>query len=159
MVAFRVDTIQPSADHRNRTAASLPRAGQRSFVRSAVNACRQPGHDDQPGPAQVGGEAASVVQPAGCGVAAADDRHAGLGQESDAPLRIQDQRRIGGFQQRGGVQRVAERDDPAGRVSAPCQHRIEQGLLVEAGLLQRGRSLGASDLAPGPEPSAHRRLG
>jgi hypothetical protein len=57
------------------------------------------------------GEVARVVSPLARRVAAADDGDRVGGQKFNAPLQMEQQRRIGSFEQRRRIKRVAERHD------------------------------------------------
>ena len=96
------------------TTAIVPPAAPRgltfqgALVGGAVDAQRQPGDDHQPGPAQVAGEGAGVLQPLRGGVAAADDGDRVGAEQLDPAFDIEKRRRVRGFEQRCRIARVAE---------------------------------------------------
>ena len=112
----------------------------------AVDAERQPGDDHQPGPAQVAGEGAGVLQPLRGRVAAADDRDRVGGEQLDPALDVEQRRRVGGLEQRRRIARIAEHQHvaPARRVGRtavePGEGGGEQGgELRRLGRQRRGR--------------------
>jgi len=126
-------------------------------MRGAVDPCRQAGDHRQPGLAQMLGKGMGVDLALRRRVAAADDRNHRRLQEFDPALGVQQQRRIGGFEQRSGVGGVAERDDVARRGVAglqPCDRQFQLGIEVVGRCCQRRCRAEPDD----PAPRRHRSV-
>ena len=154
----RVDAVQPGADHRDRAA----RAVERALVRRAVDAQRQ-ARDDGRSRARLRwrGEGARVVRALRRGVAAADDGERRRGQQLEPALRVQQQRRVGGFEQRRRIGGVAERRGHAAPapLSQPGQRGGDMSLAGVGQARQRSawRRPRRTSLAPGALPRRRTR--
>jgi len=124
-VAARIDPVEPRADDRDRAG----RGFERSFVRRAVDAEREPRDDCVASAAQVCGERPCVVDALRRRVAAADDRDRGPREPFDLALDVQQERRVGGLEQRLRIVGLAERDDSARCIRAfqqPASRALEK---------------------------------
>ncbi len=153
-VAGRIDTVQPRADHGDGAGAGSAtvrqdRAGlQGPFVRSGIDAERQPRDDAQARAAQRPPELPGVLRALRGRVAAADDGQAALQrparwarpvQPARGAEQVQQQRGIFGGEQGRGIGRVAQRHDaPRGRIAIACGLRRVEPL--PGGVLQRGEA-------------------
>ena len=162
-----VDLLQPRADHRDRAArrtgrAPQHRASQRALMRSRVHATCQARHHRHPGFTERPGKGMRVVRPLRGGVTAAHHGHRGRLQQTQSPLREQQQRRIGNIQQARRIVRIRQGEQmvPAlaigrGRGRRQPSHRGGALRLQIGGNLRQRRGLARRDQA---RPSLGARL-
>ena len=122
-VACRIDTVQPGADHGNgceMRCFRCRRGGghrvERTQMRCAIDTQRQPGNYGDALLAESACKRACIALPLGRRVAAADDCNAAaqLRQvESRRTQQIQHHGRVGGFEQRRWIHRIAQGHDAA----------------------------------------------